>query len=133
MSWWNYPTVAGPSQALSGVNPRSDQRQSLALPIFLFLAPLFHYAPGFRFVISVLRFQLSAFQLFASCPSVGIQFGHGEKLIAGLFDGVFHPQPVEQRALGLLLAGCDSDQAPKEMGANGRSAAFHPWSRQPMV
>jgi hypothetical protein len=65
MSWWNYPTVAGPSQALSGVNPRSDQRQSLALPIFLFLAPLFHYAPGFRFVISVLRFQLSAFQPFS--------------------------------------------------------------------
>jgi hypothetical protein len=36
--------------------------------------------------------------------------------MAGLFDRVFHPQPVEQRALGLLLAGCDSDQAPNEMG-----------------
>jgi hypothetical protein len=29
-----------------------------------------------------------------------------------LFDGVFHPQPVEQRALGLLLAGGGFDQAP---------------------
>ena len=40
---------------------------------------------------------------------VGIEFGRGEKLVAGLFDGVFHSQPVEQRALGLLLAGCDFD------------------------
>ena len=38
---------------------------------------------------------------------------HVEKLVAGLFDCVFHPQPVEQRALGLLLAGCNFDQAPK--------------------
>lgn len=37
-------------------------------------------------------------------PGIGIQLGEGEKLIAGLFDVVFHSQPVQQRALGLLLA-----------------------------
>jgi hypothetical protein len=35
----------------------------------------------------------------------------GEKLVAGLLDRVFHPQPVEQRALGLSLAGWDFEQA----------------------
>ena len=38
-------------------------------------------------------------------PGVGIEVGCGEQLVAGLFDAVFHPQPVEQRALGLLLTG----------------------------
>jgi hypothetical protein len=38
-------------------------------------------------------------------PGVGIESGQDEKLVAGLFDPVFHPQPVEQRALGPLLAG----------------------------
>jgi hypothetical protein len=88
----------------------------LALPTFLFLAPWFLNAPGFRFSLSALRFQVSAFQLFASYPGVGIEVGHGEKLVAGLFDGVFHPQPLKQRALGLLLAGRDFDQAPNETG-----------------
>jgi hypothetical protein len=64
-----------------------------------FLTPLVF---AFRFPPSGLRFQL-----FASNPGVGIELGHGEKLAAGLFDPVFHPQPVEQRALGLLLAGGD--------------------------
>jgi hypothetical protein len=60
-------------------------------------------------LIFALRFPPSGFrfQLFASNPGVGIELGHGEKLVAGLFDPVFHPQPVEQRALGLLLAGGD--------------------------
>ena len=40
-------------------------------------------------------------------PGVGIEVGQGEKLVTGLFDRVFHTQPVEQRALGLLLAGGD--------------------------
>jgi len=53
------------------------------------------------------------FQLFASYPGVGFEFGHGEKLVAGLFDSVTHPQSVEQPALGLLLARSDFDQAPK--------------------
>src|ERR1035437_531336 len=53
----------------------------------------------------VSAFSLSAFQLFASCPSVGIQFGHREKLVGGLFDGVFRSQPVERRALRLLRSG----------------------------
>ena len=69
-------------------------------------------------------------------PGVGIEFGYGEKLVAGLFDCLFHPQPFEQRALGLLLAGGDFDQAPNEWGqtagrrfficdrANLRSDAF---------
>ena len=56
---------------------------------------------------------------------VGIEVGCGEKLVAGLFDGVFHPQPVEQRALGRLLAECDFNQAPKGMGSNRRPALFH--------
>jgi hypothetical protein len=51
-------------------------------------------------LLSALRFQLSAFQLFASWP-------------------------VEQYALGPLLAGCDFDQAPNEIGSNLRSALFH--------
>jgi hypothetical protein len=38
---------------------------------------------------------------------------------------VFHPQPVEQRALGLLLAGIGFGQAPSEMASNRRSALFH--------
>ena len=50
-------------------------------------------------------------------PGVGIEFGHGEKLVAGLFDGVFHPQPVEQRVLGLSLAECGFNQALNETGA----------------
>ena len=36
-------------------------------------------------------------------------------LVAGLFDPLFHSQPVEQRALGLLLAGRDFNQAPNEI------------------
>jgi len=36
--------------------------------------------------------------LYFAYPGVGIELGYGEKLVAGLFDGVFHPQPVEQRA-----------------------------------
>jgi len=39
-------------------------------------------------------------------------------LVAGLFDAVFHPQPVEQRALGLLLAGGGFDQVPNETGCD---------------
>jgi hypothetical protein len=56
---------------------------------------------------------------------VGIEIGHGEKLVAGLFNLVFHPQPVEQRALGLLLAGGDFDRAPNEMGSNRRPTLSH--------
>jgi hypothetical protein len=56
---------------------------------------------------------------------VGIEVRCGEKLVAGLFDGVFHAQPVEQCALGLLLAGGDFDQAPNETGSSRRSALFH--------
>src|ERR1035441_9029267 len=53
-------------------------------------------------------------------PGGGIELGYGEKLVAGLFDRVSHPQPVEQRALGVLLAGGDFDQVPSEMASNRR-------------
>jgi hypothetical protein len=46
-------------------------------------------------------------------PGVGIEFGHSEKLVAGLFDPILHPQPVEQRALGLLLVGGDFEREPE--------------------
>ena len=58
------------------------------------------------------RLFLAPDALHLAYPDVGIESGQGEKLVAVLFDGVFHPQPVEQRALGLLLAGGGFDQAP---------------------
>jgi hypothetical protein len=58
------------------------------------------------------RLFLAADAFHLAYPGVGIQVGYGEELVAGLFDGVFHPQPVEQRALGLLLVGGDFEQAP---------------------
>jgi hypothetical protein len=56
------------------------------------------------------RFQVSAFSLSAFCF---VQ--------------------VEQRALGLLRARCNIDQAPNEMGSSRRSALFHLLSDQPMA
>ena len=47
---------------------------------------------------------LAADALYFADPGVGVQVGQGEELVAGLFEGVFYSQPVEQRALGLLLA-----------------------------
>ena len=49
--------------------------------------------------------------LHFACPGVGVQLGQGEKPVAGLYDPTLHSQPVEQRAVGLLLAGCDSSMA----------------------
>jgi hypothetical protein len=66
-------------------------------------------------------------------PGVGIEVGHGEKLVAGLFDGVFHAQPVEQRVLRLLLAGGDSNQAANGRRSNHTSPLFHLLSGQPLV
>jgi len=57
--------------------------------------------------------------LYFTDPSVGVLLGHGEKLVAGLFDGVFRSQPVEQRLLGLLLGGADFNQALNEKRADG--------------
>jgi len=71
------------------------QRLLLALPIFLCLAPLFLNAPGFRFSLSALRSPVSAFQVLASNPSVGVQPRQGEQLVAGLCDPVFHSEPGE--------------------------------------
>jgi hypothetical protein len=66
------------------------------------------------------RLFLAPDALHFGYPGVGIEVGCGEKLVAGLFDGVFHPQPVEQRALGLLLVGGEFDYAPNETGSIGR-------------
>src|ERR1035441_4749948 len=44
---------------------RGGQRLLLARPIFLFPAPFFLNATGFRFALSALWFQLSAFQPFS--------------------------------------------------------------------
>jgi hypothetical protein len=67
------------------LNSGGGQRQFLALPIFLFLAPFFVNAPGFRFALSALRFQLSDFQCFSFL------------LRAGLFDPVFHPHLLRHK------------------------------------
>ena len=77
MSWWNYPTDAGTAQALSGVDPGSGQRE--------FLAP------------DALHFGY---------PSVGIEVGYGGKLVAGVFDRLFHPQPVEYLVRSFAGASC---------------------------
>ena len=65
------------------------------------------------FLRSHFQFQFSRFQHLASIPSVGVQVGQGEELFAGLFEVVFHSQPVWQHALDLLLAGDESVQAPE--------------------
>jgi hypothetical protein len=106
---------------------RRRARQATAascLHIFLFFARFFVNSPWFTFSAfrpPVSGFSLSAFQLVASNPGVRIQLGHSEKLVAGLFVGVFHPQPVEQCALGQSLAGGDFEWAPEagppEVGA----------------
>ena len=62
------------------------------------------------------RLLLASDALRFAYPSAGIKVGRGEKFVAGLFAGLFHPQPVEQLALGLLLAERDFDQAPNEGG-----------------
>src|ERR1035438_129775 len=51
--------------------------------------------------------------------------GQGEELVAGLFDAVFHSQPVEQRALCLLLAGGDCQRPANEVMPSRRSVRFH--------
>jgi hypothetical protein len=82
------------------LNRGGGQRLLLALSIFLFLPPLFLNASGVRFTPPVSAFSVSAFQLFASWP-------------------------VEQRALGLLLAGGKFVQAPEEMGPKSRPGRSH--------
>ena len=63
------------------------------------------------------RLILATHELYFADPGVGIQLGQGEEFVAGLLDGVFHAQLVEQRALGLLPTGGDFNQAPNERGA----------------
>jgi hypothetical protein len=61
------------------------------LPIFLFLAPCLLNAPGFRFPPSGSSFPPFSFSAFYfAYPGVETEFGHGEKLVAGLCDRVFH-------------------------------------------
>jgi hypothetical protein len=98
MSWWNYPTEAGTSQALSGVDPGGGQRQFLVLPSSCSSRPDFPFQ--LLSLLSALRFQLSAFQRFPSWP-------------------------VEQRALGLLLAGGDFGVVPNGTGSSHKPALSH--------
>ena len=70
------------------------------------------------------RLLLGADALHFGNPGVGIQLDWGEKLQTGLCDPVFHSQPVEQRALGLVLAEGDFNQAPDGMGTSRRSELF---------
>ena len=58
-------------------------------------------------------------------PGVGVQLGQGEEFVAGLLDALFHAQPVEPRALGVLLAAGEFDKALNETGSSRRSALFH--------
>jgi hypothetical protein len=93
--------MGGPGRQL----PKTNLRTMLWAAPFLFLAPLFLDAPGFRFPLSTLRsqvsvFSLSEFQLFASC---------------------------------LLLAGYDFDQALGKMESNGGSGLVHLWEGKPMA
>jgi len=67
---------------------------------------------------------LAADVLHFAEPGVGVQVGQGEELVARLFDPAFRSQPVEQRALGLLLEGCDLNGTLNEMGAKLCVAAF---------
>jgi hypothetical protein len=71
------------------------------------------------------RLLLAADALHFAHPGVGIEVGFGEKLVAGLFDTVFHSQPVEQYALGLLLAAGEFDYAPTVIGSQSRRRLFH--------
>ena len=71
------------------------------------------------------RLLLATDALYFADPGVGVQVGQGEKLVAVPLDAAFHSQPVEHRALGLLLAGSHLDQVPNEMGLNHGSALIH--------
>src|ERR1019366_5516407 len=53
---WNWESRKRKSQGVG----HGHQRLLLAIPIFLFLAPLLLDAPGFRFPLSGFRFQLFA-------------------------------------------------------------------------
>ena len=55
------------------------------------------------------RLFLATDALHFADPGIGVQFGQGEELVAGLSDAVFHSQPVGQRTLDLLLEGGELD------------------------
>jgi hypothetical protein len=75
-----------------------------------------HPAPAKLTAVKDLQFSLGT-----RVPVIG----YGERLITGLFDRVFHRQPVEQRALSLLLAGGDLHRAPGETGANSAPEPYY--------
>ena len=79
------------------------------------------------------RLLLASNALHFVYPGVGIEVGYGEKLVAGLFDPVFHLQPVEQRVLGLLLGGGNFYGAANEIASDRKSEQFHFSSGKPTV
>jgi hypothetical protein len=52
------------------------------------------------------RLFLAPDALHFAYPGVGIEFGCGEKLVAGVFDRLFHPQPVEYLVRSFAGASC---------------------------
>ena len=65
--------------------------------------------------------------LHLAYPSVGIEFGHGEKFVAGLFDLLFHPYPIKQRALGFFLGGGDLHQVAEIRSNRGNAQVGTLW------
>jgi hypothetical protein len=63
------------------------------------------------------RFSISAFQLSALPPRVGVQLGQGEEPVVGLFDTVFHSELVRQ---GTGLAWAASLDAQPRYGEHNR-------------
>lgn len=49
------------------------------------------------------RLRLAPDALHVAYPGIRVQFVRSERPVAGLFDPVFHSQPVEQRSLSLRL------------------------------
>jgi hypothetical protein len=104
MSWWNYPADAGPSQALSGVDSGGGQRLILAphLPVF---APFHLNAPGFRFSLPALRFQVSAFQRFSFLLHTQVSESHSAR-VGSLFLGFAMPYSTRSKSSNLRWICC---------------------------
>jgi hypothetical protein len=81
------------------LNPRGCQWQFLALLIFYSLRPCFLTPLVFAFRSPVSAFSLSAFQLFVSCPGVGIEVGYSRPLLGSFGLPGVNPRPRLRVAL----------------------------------